>query len=923
MTLSKADLTTLRITLPPDFDSTPALAIALLRGLLASARPTAFEVIGTGGKVSIQLAVDAGEVERVMQLVLGYAPAITVSIGDDLLTAAWQGPGASFIVNFGLANEFFLPIATTTSFAVDPLTALVGALACAGRGEAVVLQVLLGRTQNPWGKTIRSALVDDEGDDIFLDAPEFTMLAKEKTAQPIAAVVLRVGAHARSGERVQTLLRGTLGFIRQFEHGGGNHFIPLEEAVQDVDQAIEAFLGRKSYRAGMLLSVEEVAQLVHLPGKSVTDPALVRERRRTKQLPDVACTGGIALGMNSHRDEVRTVRLSDESRLAHMHVIGASGTGKSTLLLSLLAQDVKRGNGLLLLDPHGDLADAVLARVPPERVADVCLIDPSDQEFAVTFNPLAADSDIAKQLLASDLVAIFARLSTSWGDGMSTVLANAVALVLGHPKGGTLLDLRRLLLDDAFRGNWLALIADPDLRFFWERQYPLIGARSLGPILTRLDQFLRQKLVRDIVAGSGSPISLAHMIAERRIVIAKLSQGLIGKENAYLLGSLLLSSLHHAALARQALPPSERHPFFCYADECQHFVTDTMASLLTESRKYAVGFLLAHQTQAQLASCPEVAAALLGNAYTRIVFRVGDDDAKTLARGFSVFEAPDLTALPRGEAITRMGGSGNDCNLRVVPLPEIDADVREETIANVRAVSNQRWASPRVPTPPSVGHPVEPAQIEEKGAGLGESRSETPVALHPLQGTPKGAPVEVHSPSRAKPLPTAEHSTPGRGGKEHKYLQHLVKRLAEERGFHATIEGEAAHGRADIVLVSDALTVGCEISITTDPAHELANLTKCLDAGFTRVLFIAKEAKQRTRVAALIAKELPGAPIEVIGPEEIVTALDALPPPPSPPAESIVRGYKVKVTRQTLSPEEVLARRRQVAAVIAKGLQRE
>jgi Type IV secretion-system coupling protein DNA-binding domain len=909
-------LVSLSVSVPPDFASDPALAIAIIRSLLHSAQPAAFEVIGLAGVVSLQFTIEENDATHVESMLLGYLPSATINRAPDLLVEQWDGARPSLVVDLGLANEFFLPIKTLRSFAVDPLIPLVAALGEAEKGETVVFQVLFQRSVNGWGKTIREALVDEHGDAVFLDAPGFTRLAGEKTSSPLVAAVVRIGVCAESSARVHRLIQSALAYSAQFERGDGNGFIPLSNDGYDDSDHVTALLRRESFRTGILLSVDELIQLVHVPDRSVRDRALLRASKREKLLPGEARGPGLCLGVNTHRGVEVQASIPREARASHVHVIGATGTGKSTLLLNLIADDIARGYGVCVLDPHGDLVDDVLARMPDDRRADVCLLDPADPDYAVGFNVLKATSEVEKNLLASDMVAIFRRHSTSWGDAMSTVLGNTVLALLESPHGGTLLTLRRFLADDRFRRDYIAVIADPYVQHFWEKEYPLIGARSLGPILTRLDQFLRPRLLREVLGQQEAKLDVGSMVEGRGIILARLAQGGIGTENAHLLGSLLLTKLHQAVLARQELPPSLRHPHYVYIDECQHFIGESVGALLSEARKFGVGFTLAHQYLGQLDGVPGVQDALRTNAHTRIMFRAGDDDAKELAAGCSFFEASDLLSLSRGEAVVRLGTSDRDFNLRVLPRDEVTQKIAEERMAEIRARSRKRFGTSRttladmLPSRESEKEVLKPAQEDPTSMAA-------PVPASPIPTALAAPPHQPAIPKRAaKP---AAPPTLGRGGKEHKYLQYLVKRLAEERGFRATIEeqGEGSES-VDVVLRRGELAIGVEISISTSVEHEVANLSKCAGLGFAHLLFITQEKRKRDAVARAAADVLGDCAFLALAPEDIVSALDALAAPP-PAAESVVRGYTVRVSRQRITPEEALARRKAVARVIARS----
>jgi len=914
--------TTLRIQVARDYASNSDVAMRLLGALSASLQPVSVEFCGYAGSVAMQIACAPEDREHVVASLEGYVSEVSVVEQADLLAERWQEDGESIVVDFGLSDEFFLPLNTFGSFRIDPHIALVAALSRATSDEFVCFQILFERARNPWGEAIAHAIIDGDGKSVFADAPEFVPLSKEKSRSPFFSVVARVAAQARSRARAFELARGTSPFVLQFARPGSNELIPLENSGYPESAHAGCVLTRESWRTGMLLSADELVGLVHVPDASVRHPALVREEKRTKALPSEAVGHALVLGENVHRGARALMTVSDEARLQHMHVIGASGTGKSTLLVQLITQDIERGNGVAVLDPHGDLIDDVLGRVPDARMRDVVVFDPADEEWPVGLNVLAASSTLEKQLLSSDLVSVFQRLSTSWGDTMGAVLSNAVLAVLESERGGTLIDLRRFLVDEAFRKQFLKTVTDEEVQFFWTKGFPLIGARSIGPIITRLDAFLRPKLIRHIVGQRAPRLDVASVLSEGKILLAKLSQGLIGQENASLLGSLLAMRFHQLALARQQIIRSARRPFFLYADEAQHFVTPSMASLLTDVRKYRLGLVLAHQNLFQLRGSP-VESALLGNAYTRIAFRVGDDDAKKLAEGCSFFEARDFRNLGRAEAIVRFGVADHDCSLRTLQLEDVDPSTAEARRSAVVDASRQAFAVPLAEVKQRLSEAYEtsgtasgaaavaPAPVERASA---DSHPATTATLQADQETPLVAPSARKAPSPAPPLPSL-----GRGGQEHKYLQHLIKRLAEERGFRGVIEQPVNDGQIDVVLTRDGLAIAVEVSISTDTSHEVENVRKCLAAGYTHVALICPEARRRQKCQRALDEHSLAGNVRVLGPDDLVSYLDEF-EEPLPPPETTVRGYKVRVSRQQFSPDELAARRTAVAQVIARSV---
>lgn len=688
-------------------------------------------------------------------------------------------------------------------------------------------------------------------------------------------------------------------------------------------------LERRTRRSGMLLSTAELVGLVHVPASSVRTEQVRVVPGRSKAAPPDLLAEGTHLGENVHRGRSATVRLPTATRLRHLHVVGATGTGKSTLLRSLIREDVAAGRGVALLDPHGDLADEVVSLVPPERAGDVIYLDPSDEAFPIGFNILAARTDRERNLLASDLCAIFRRFSTTWGDQMTAVLTSAVMALLecGEPK--TLLDLRRFLGDRAFRESVLATVTDPLLLNFWREEFPrLPGARSQLPITNRLDAFLRPRSIRNMMAQSKSRLDLRRVLDERGILIAKLSQGAIGIENAHLLGSLLVAKIHQLAMSREDLPEASRAPFFVYLDEFHHFLSPSLTSLLSGARKYGVGLVLAHQELRQLTD-PELRGAVLANPATRVCFRLGDEDARLLAGGFASFAAEDLVNLAVGQAICRVGQSSRDFNLRVRAPEAVDVALAARRRDLVREATRLRYGTPQQEVEALIAaswgareEPAEPSSLGRPPRSPAKVES-TVQTLHPVVVPP---PAQEATKATDEPSPVVAPEpvphTAGRGGAQHKYLQGFVKQAAEERGYRATIEAPLEpHGRADVLLVRGDERIAVEISITTGTGHELENLKKCLAAEVTEVVVLAPVAATLARIREAAINNLAEAVLARVRfalPEEFVEGLQA----PADTGPRTVRGYRVKTTLAASGPNAPASQRSEVAKIVAGAVRR-
>ncbi|HEY1903070.1 MAG TPA: helix-turn-helix domain-containing protein [Terracidiphilus sp.] len=603
------------------------------------------------------------------------------------------------------------------------------------------------------------------------------------------------------------------------------------------------------------------------------------------------------MGENSHAGQTTPVTLSAEQRSQHCYMIGASGTGKSTLLLNLILQDIEHGEGVAVLDPHGDLIDEILGRIPERRHDDVVLLDPSDEAYPVGFNVLKAHSAIEKNLLGSDLVAVFRRLSTSWGDQMTSVLGNAVLAFLESTEGGSLVDLRRFLVDAGFRAKFLKTVRDPEIVYYWEKSFPFLVGKPQGPILTRLDTFLRPKLIRYMVAQKENSFDLGAIMNEGKIFLAKLSQGAIGEENAYLLGSLLVSKFQQLAMSRQEIAAALRRNFYLYIDEFHNFVTPSMAAILSGARKYRLGLILAHQELQQLASRDaDVASAVIANPYTRICFRVGDYDAKKLADGFSHFEAKDLQNLQVGNAICRVERAEFDFNLKTHQLPPVQSAVAETRRAQVIALSREQYAMDRETVEAMLNTGETNPQTAEIPVAVGGRKQKEP----PSAVVPQGAEI-------ATPVMSAAPPIPGRGGPQHKYLQDLIRRWAEDRGYTVTIEKPILDGMGIIDLVLErrgAAPIACEISVTTSPDHELQNAQKCLAAGFAHLFLVAPDKETLVRVRARAASVIPASQMKKVRfvlPEQVFASVSVLESRPATTEDPAIE------SRELLTAKEVEA----------------
>lgn len=359
----------------------------------------------------------------------------------------------------------------------------------------------------------------------------------------------------------------------------------------------------------------------------------------------------------NHRNAGVRFGIRRADRRSHMYVIGKTGTGKSTLLKTLIAQDLQHGEGLALFDPHGDLAEEVVELVPVSRRGDLIYLDVPDRSRPWHFNPFAGVPKDKHALAAAGMVEVFKKLwSDEWGPRLEHLLRN-VAFTLLEAGDATFGDIPRLLSDREFRQSLSRRVSNAIVREFWEKEYggysPAFRAVVTAPLLNKVGAFLTDPLLHSILTGAGSSFDLRGIMDSGKILVVNLAKGKIGEGPAALLGSLLVSHLSLAAMARADTPQEERRDFYLYLDEFHTFATLTLATMLSELRKYRLNLILAHQYLTQLET--EVRDAVWGNAGTFISFRVGALDAPLVSRVFEpTFGPEDLASLPNFHIYLRL-----------------------------------------------------------------------------------------------------------------------------------------------------------------------------------------------------------------------------------------------------------------------------
>lgn len=403
------------------------------------------------------------------------------------------------------------------------------------------------------------------------------------------------------------------------------------------------------------------------------------------------------IAITDFRDLEQCFGIKEKNLLSHMYILGKTGTGKTTLLKNMILSDIKDGQGLAVIDPHGDLAQDLLTFIPKGRIKDTIYFNPADLEYPIGFNPLTKVNPDYRPLIASNLISVLKKLwHEFWGPRMEYILRNAILTLLDYPES-SLLDLMQILPDKDFRKKVVENLTNLQLKDFWLKEFEKYSVwmrtEAISPIQNKVGQFLSTPMLRNIFAQEKSSINFREILDQGKILIVNLSKGQIGEDMCALIGSLITTSIELAALSRADIPENKRKPFYLYIDEIQSFITLSLADMLSESRKYGLSLILTHQYLNQLDE--KIRHSIIGNTGTLIAFRLGHLDAILMAKEFyPVFDTCDLINLSNFHIYLKLmidGVTSKPFSAVTLPPPQFQNGLKEEIIAASRKI----YAKPR------------------------------------------------------------------------------------------------------------------------------------------------------------------------------------------------------------------------------------
>ncbi len=404
----------------------------------------------------------------------------------------------------------------------------------------------------------------------------------------------------------------------------------------------------------LTLNTEELASIYHLPNRYIETPNIDWLLSRKEPPPATLPQEGTIVGESQYRGENKPIRIADVDRLRHIYMIGKTGVGKTVLFENMIIQDIRDGKGVAYLDPNGDAIDYILAHIPKERADDVILFDPSDVERPMGLNLLEWKTAEERDFLVQEAIQMFYKLFDPGKTGIvgpqfEHWFRNAALTVMSHPNGGTLIDIPRLFTDKEFEKENVSYLKDPVVEAFWTKQMAQTSdfhkSEMLNYFTSKFGRFMTNDMMRNIIGQPKSAFDFREVMDNKKILLCKLSKGLIGEINAFLLGMIMVSKLAMGAFGRQNVTEDQRIPFYLYVDEFQNFITDVFATILSESRKYKLALNITNQYIAQLDE--KIRDAVIGNAGTLIAFRIGAADAEFLVKEFEPLLPDDLVNVDK------------------------------------------------------------------------------------------------------------------------------------------------------------------------------------------------------------------------------------------------------------------------------------
>jgi len=689
-----------------------------------------FEIASTGNQIRFFVWVPKIFQSFVEGQIYAQYPSVQIyRMSEDYVDRRENYP-VQYSTEIVLTDNDALPIKTFDSFEVDPLAGITATLAKLKPqgGEEMWIQILTRPVADDWRKKSENWIKDVKdgkklsigldflktlGEALWKSPEELNKdekkelserdklrisKAQEKSDKLGYEVKIRLVYVGQEEIDAKLNMQALVGTFKQYNSTALNGF-KMTKASFDKDN-LDKYKERQFTGDAFILNVSELASVYHLPHASVETPNIVWASSKTAEPPsklplmtgDPSYDENIsAFGLTDFRGIKNQFGMYRRDRSRHIYIIGQTGSGKSGLLTLFGLSDIFHNQGYCIIDPHGDLAMDNLRFIPESRIKDVVYFNPADTQYPMAFNPLEVDNPARKPNISSEVIGVLKRMfGDSWGPRLEHILRYTLLALLDRPNS-TLLDISRMLTDTEFRKQTLTYCTDVTVLQFWKKEFGSWSDKqvteSVAPVLNKVGAFTANPIVRNIIGQPKSSFNIRKIMDEGKILIVNLSKGLIGEDNAGLLGSFLVTKVQLAAMSRSDIERVEdRRPFYLYVDEFQNFATDSFSVILSEARKYGLNLTVANQYTSQMTD--SVRDAVFGNVGTTISFRVSADDAPILAKQFEpTFEAQDLLNLNNRHFVISMiinGEKANAFSATTLSIPKPPRDLTPQIIEHSR-----------------------------------------------------------------------------------------------------------------------------------------------------------------------------------------------------------------------------------------------
>ena len=756
-----------------------------------------FEVASVNGQIRFYVWTPRSLQSFVEGQIYAQYPTVQIHQASEDYTEHERDHSVTYTTEMTLTASEFLPIKTFQTFEVDPLAGITGTLAkLESTGEELWIQVLAKPVEDSWqieadhwisrlregsasilpsvGGSMRwlgslfaalwrppeEGLAGGKGPEISERNKTRIAEAEKKATKLGYEVKIRLAYLGESQTNAKLRMQALVGTFKQFNSTNLNGFKPIKAAYGK--EFLEKYRRRAFFGEGFILNIEELASVFHLPHTNVETPNIVWASAKTAEPPSKlpVLTGSdtnddqiSAFGVTNFRGINHQFGMLRYDRSRHVYIIGQTGAGKSGLLELFALSDIFHNQGYAIIDPHGDFAINNMKFIPGSRLNDVVYFNPADTAYPLGFNPLEVTNPNQKPNISSEVIGVLKRMfGESWGPRLEYILRYTILALLDRPET-TMLDITRMLTDKTFRKETLGYCRDTVVLQFWNVEFASWNdkfvAEAVAPVLNKVGAFTANPIIRNIIGQPKSTFNIRQIMDEGKILIVNLSKGLIGEDNAAILGSFLVTKIQLAAMSRSDIPDiRDRRPFYLYVDEFQNFATDSFATILSEARKYGLNLTVANQYISQMNET--VRDAVFGNVGTMISFRVSADDAPILAKQFEPnFESVDLLQMHNRNFVINMviGGEKTPAfSARTLELPPSQADNTLHIIEH----SRRMYSRSREDVEKEINTAIMPQPQPQKQAPR--------PAAQPITRQPAQQPAIATNPRPVKPQPAPNNN---------------------------------------------------------------------------------------------------------------------------------------------------------------------